>query len=178
MAYELIPFPIAVLFVTIFALAALVVLWKLRRRGKAYFALFSLSVILLLGFIVLFSIGVAFTSHPNGGGPVEIEITTNKPSFEPNEKVNFSIYINNPHDWAVHYPSSISYHINSGYGDTGTILPNSNNLPPLAPHSRTFMNTYPWSQSQPGNYTLTVTLRGTVDYGKPANYTVEIKPAQ
>jgi NhaP-type Na+/H+ or K+/H+ antiporter len=36
MAFELIPFPLSLLFVLIFAIAAELVLWKLRKNGKIY----------------------------------------------------------------------------------------------------------------------------------------------
>ena len=57
-AYELIPFPISIAFIAVFGLVWIVVLYKLRRRGKVYSALFRTSLIigvLLLG-AILFSI--------------------------------------------------------------------------------------------------------------------------
>jgi len=57
-AYELIPFPISIVFVVVFGLVWIFVLYKLRRRGKVYSALFRVSLIigvLLLG-AILFSI--------------------------------------------------------------------------------------------------------------------------
>jgi hypothetical protein len=58
MAFELIPFPISIIFVIIFAIVFIAVLWKLRKRGKVYSILFRLSVIIgvLLLFAILFSI--------------------------------------------------------------------------------------------------------------------------
>jgi hypothetical protein len=129
-------------------------------------------MVLVLGVIVLAFGVIAFTS-PTGGGPVEIQISTDKLSYAPDEQVHFSIYINNPHDWRVPYPLSISYQI--GTFSEGKILLDARLF---SPHSRTLLDTYSWSMRQPGNYTLTITLRGEVDYGKPANYTVNIKPIQ
>ncbi len=58
MAFELIPFPISIIFVLVFALVFMAVLWKLRKRGKAYNILFKIAaivgVLLLIAF--LFSI--------------------------------------------------------------------------------------------------------------------------
>jgi hypothetical protein len=45
MAFELIPFPISIIFVLVFAVAWMFVLWKLRRRGKIYSLIFEASLI-------------------------------------------------------------------------------------------------------------------------------------
>jgi len=52
MELELIPFPISIIFVAVFAVAAVVVLWKLRKRGILYYNLFVASVI--VGVFVVF----------------------------------------------------------------------------------------------------------------------------
>ena len=60
MAYELIPFPISALFVAAFVLAWIAVLYKLRKRGKIFSALFWASLIfgiLLLGVFLLQTAG-------------------------------------------------------------------------------------------------------------------------
>jgi hypothetical protein len=172
MVFELIPLPISILFVAIFVMVALVVLWKIRKRGKVYLILFSFSMIIVLAFIVLVAAVIA-SALLTSAGPVEIQITTDKPSYEPNEQVHFSIHINNPHDWRVPYPSSISYQIGSISAGKG--FPNYSFF---FPHSKTLLDTYSWGIRQPGNYSLTVTLRGDTDYSKPANYTVNIEPIQ
>ncbi len=51
MAFELIPFPISILFIFIFGVAAIVVLWKIRKNGKIYRILSNLS--LIIGAVVL-----------------------------------------------------------------------------------------------------------------------------
>jgi hypothetical protein len=58
MAFELIPFPISIIFVIVFALVFIAVLWKLRKKGKFYTVLFRLSVIIevALSFILLLSL--------------------------------------------------------------------------------------------------------------------------
>ena len=54
MAFELIPFPISILFVLVVALVFMAVLWKLRKTGKIYFILFWVSAIAGLILIVIF----------------------------------------------------------------------------------------------------------------------------
>jgi DNA-binding transcriptional regulator of glucitol operon len=51
MAFELIPFPLSVLFVVVFCVAAELVLWKLRKYGKVYRMLSNLGVI--VGLVVV-----------------------------------------------------------------------------------------------------------------------------
>ena len=45
MAFQLIPFPLSILFVLVLGIAYLVVLWKLRKTGKIYSILFKISII-------------------------------------------------------------------------------------------------------------------------------------
>ena len=56
MAFELIPFPISIIFVLVFGVAAIAaVLWKLRKRGKIYLILSNISLILgIIVFALLF----------------------------------------------------------------------------------------------------------------------------
>jgi len=61
MAFELIPFPISIIFVVVFALAWIVVLWKLRKRGKTYSILFKVS--LVVG--ILFSVALLYSIVAN-----------------------------------------------------------------------------------------------------------------
>jgi hypothetical protein len=58
MAFELIPFPISILFVLVFVIAWLAVLWKLRKTEKIYSILFKLSVIAGAILIVAFLYGM------------------------------------------------------------------------------------------------------------------------
>jgi hypothetical protein len=64
MAFNLIPFPISILFVVVFGLAWIVVLWKLRERGKVYSILFRASLIIGIFLIValLYSIMTSMLS--------------------------------------------------------------------------------------------------------------------
>ena len=54
MAFELIPFPISILFVLVVALVFMAVLWKLRKTGKIYSILFWVSAIAGLILIIIF----------------------------------------------------------------------------------------------------------------------------
>ena len=58
MAFEIIPFPISIIFVLVFAIAWLAVLWKLRKTGKIYSIMFKLSVIAGAILIVAFTYGI------------------------------------------------------------------------------------------------------------------------
>ena len=58
MAFELIPFPISIIFLLVFVIAWLVVLWKLRKTGKIYSIVFKLSVIAGAILIVAFIYGI------------------------------------------------------------------------------------------------------------------------
>jgi len=51
MAFQLIPFPSSIIFILVFAVAWIVVLWKLRKRGKIYSILFMAS--LVIGVVVV-----------------------------------------------------------------------------------------------------------------------------
>ena len=46
MAYELIPFPISIIFIVVFGIVCILALYKLRKNGKFYSILFKLSLIL------------------------------------------------------------------------------------------------------------------------------------
>ncbi len=176
MALNLIPLPIAIPFILVFVVAALVVLWKLRKNGKIYRILFYVSIALIVGVIVLALLSVAFTPPPasTGPGPVEIEITTDKLSYLPDEKMHFSVYVHNPQDWAVPYPTGILFEIGTA-GSAGSVASYKLTFPA---QSKTFLKNFTWSERQPGIYTLTVTLRGDVDYGNPGNLTVNVESPQ
>jgi hypothetical protein len=58
MAFEIIPFPISIIFALVFVIAWLAVLWKLRETGKIYSILFKLSIIAGAILIVAFIYGL------------------------------------------------------------------------------------------------------------------------
>jgi hypothetical protein len=53
-SFELIPFPISILFVLVVGLAFIAVLWKLRKTGRIYSVLFRVSVIAGIILLALF----------------------------------------------------------------------------------------------------------------------------
>ncbi len=154
-----------------------------KRKFKRIYAIAIIAVLIVaaLSYVVYTLTYVA----PTGPGPVEIEVVTDKPSFLQGEEVQFSIYVNNPHEWRVLYPSSVMYQIESDV--RGASIDYTNPYPSFPAHSRILFETHVWDQKtgtgsnqtlvQPGNYTLTVTFNGPVDYGAPTNYTFEIKPS-
>jgi hypothetical protein len=54
MAFELIPFPISIIFAIVFGIVWFAVLWKVRKTGKAYFVLFKMSVVAAIILVVAF----------------------------------------------------------------------------------------------------------------------------
>jgi hypothetical protein len=58
MAFQLIPFPISIIFGLVFCLAFVAVLWKLRRSGKIYNTLYraGTAVAMLLFLLIIFSL--------------------------------------------------------------------------------------------------------------------------
>jgi hypothetical protein len=54
MAFQLIPFPISIIFVLAFGFAFMAVLWKLRKTGKIYSILFNVSAMAGIILLVVF----------------------------------------------------------------------------------------------------------------------------
>jgi len=54
MAFELIPFPISIIFVLVFCLAFIAILWKMRKKGRIYSILFMASVIVGILLLITF----------------------------------------------------------------------------------------------------------------------------
>jgi hypothetical protein len=158
----------------------------LKAKPKKKFKRIHTIIIVAVLLIAALSYAVYTLTYtvPNGPGPVEIEVLTDKPSYVQGENITFSIYVNNPHDWRVPYPSLVTYQI--GNESTGVNIDYTLPYPSFPAHSRTFFENYSWNQMvgsasnrmlvEPGNYTLTVTLNGSVDYGTPKNFSFEIKP--
>jgi hypothetical protein len=182
MAFELIPLPLSILFIVVLISAYLAVLWKLRKRGKMYLALFSLAIVLLMA--VLASVAYQYAEPPapvkEGAGPVEIEIASQiKATYSPSEQFRLQIYVDNPHDWAVPYPLSVTFSL-PPVGDFSNVPANINvKYPPLPAHSKTlFSSPTIWAPTIPGNYTLTISLQGSVNYGQPVKCSIVVEPAK
>ena len=54
MAFELIPFPISIIFAIVFGITWFAVLWKVRKTAKVYSVLFKLSVVAAAILVVAF----------------------------------------------------------------------------------------------------------------------------
>ena len=63
MAFQLIPFPISIIFVLVFGIAWIVVLSKLRRTGKIYHFLFKISIFAGVILIIAFLYGIIVSMH-------------------------------------------------------------------------------------------------------------------
>jgi len=63
MAFQLIPFPISIIFVLVFGMAWIVVLWKLRRTGKIYYIIFKVSIIVGVILIIAFLYEIMTNIH-------------------------------------------------------------------------------------------------------------------
>lgn len=162
---------------------------KRHRRFYLILIVAVLTLAIIIG-IALFLLGIGNTNY--GPGPVNIEVTTDKPFYMQGEEVNFTIYVNNPHDWPVEYPWLVEYIIEKDFLDIDGVSVNIDFAPgritTFPSHSRTlYGNMWHWDQKmyvnktftreqvQLGNYTLTVSFDGRVDYGDSGNCTFEIK---
>ncbi len=83
MPYEIIPFPISILFAFIFVIAVVVLLWKLRRTSKIYRFLFYGFIIISVFLLIGITLTVVLTPPPiqTRPGVLETEITTDKTSY-------------------------------------------------------------------------------------------------
>ena len=137
-------------------------------------AITSVLIISIASYIIVTS------PAPTGPGPIELEVQADKPSYLVGENVTFSIYVYNPQNWSVFYPSSMMYSI--GTDSRGANFGYAAPFPVFQPHSKTLFYTHTWRTElsngtliEPGNYTFSVSLDGRVDYGVPANCTVTIR---
>jgi hypothetical protein len=157
------------------------------RRSILLFLVVVAAFILIA--IILSAVFLNQTGY--GPGPVVIEVTANKSVYLQGEEVNFNIYVDNPHDWSVPYPSSVSYTIEKDGPHSDcfeeTIYMTYDEIPMFNPNTRTAYRelSMHWNQklhvdgelvqAEPGKYTLTISFDGLVDYGNSGNYTFEIK---
>ncbi len=57
MSYQLIPYPISIIFLLVFGFVWLIILWRLRKKGRVYSVLFGLSVAFLFVVLLFFVVG-------------------------------------------------------------------------------------------------------------------------
>ncbi len=139
MQYELIPFPISILFVVVFVVAVVVLSWKLRRNAKIYRFLFFGFIIIAVFLFVGITLTAVLTPPPiqTRPGLLETEIATDKPSYSLAETVHVSVYVNNTNDWAVSASPLLTYQISDGrYAVTAVV---QNNYQFYAAHSSTLL---------------------------------------
>jgi hypothetical protein len=187
MPLDFVPFPISILFVIVFVAAILSVLWHIQKRGKIYKIFFYISVIACVLLLAGTVLTVAFAPLPAPTDPVEVDVTTNQPSYAQGEQVQISVYANNTHNWAVASPTSIIYLIRGQglYIERTDFFSHS----PLVAHSKiplqskTWYQTHGWTPKNennnfvsPGNYTITVYFNGVGINGPTANCSITIKP--
>lgn len=158
-----------------------------RKRSRWFYLVLAVTFLLIV--MIMSAVFLGQTSY--GPGPLDIEVASDKQIYLQGEEVNFTIYVNNPHDWTVPYPNSVSYIIekNGLYVTSvgGGQITYTEPTPMFSPDSKTLYQELltPWNQklyvngalvqAQPGNYTLTVSFDGAVDYGDSGNCTFEIR---
>jgi hypothetical protein len=160
-----------------------------KKRSRRFYVILLAAVLLSVE-----TVGVAIFEFSISGkiyygpGPVEIEVTTDKPYYLQGEKVNFVIIVNNPQDWPVMAPLEVGYAIEKDgliLGAAGVYIDYAMyDVPTFPAHSRTLYNPpLIWSQEYlngtnvqvpPGNYTVTIFFGGYY-YDDSANCTVEIR---
>jgi hypothetical protein len=154
-----------------------------KKKSRRLYAVF-VAVALLVAVFSSYRILGSHVEPITGPGPIDIEVTADKPFYLQGEEVNFTIYVNNPQDWPVEHPFNVNYQM--GNESVDTCIDYVPGLQPSFPaHSRTMFGTFPWileSESgsnitllEPGNYTFTVSFGGRVDYGDSGNCTFEVR---
>jgi hypothetical protein len=156
-----------------------------KRKSRRLYLVLAAAVLLITILSVAVFSGLFQTTY--GIGPVDIEITPDKPFYLQGEEVNFTIYVYNPHDWPVAHPQSVLCIIEREgvYVDSlgGGLIDYASPFPTIAPHSEiTYRES--WNQKrdingthtqvEPGNYTLIVSLEGP-SFDNSGNCTFEIR---
>jgi len=158
-----------------------------KRKSRRFYLVLAAAVLLIATISIAVFLGLFQTNY--GIGPVDIEVTPNKPVYLQGEEVNFTIYVNNPHDWPVAYPFQVAYRIEKGNvpvdsailsidfaaGRIPTFPAHSNTTYcPISPWNQKTYDNETWVQVEPGNYTFTVSLKGP-SFDNSGNCTFEIR---
>ncbi len=165
---------------------------KRSRRFCLILIITVFSIAIITGVIVFELSNAGQTSY--GPGPVDIEVTTDKPFYLAGEEVYFTVYVNNSQNWPVPFPFYPGYSVDRdgvNIAGGGVHITYEMPMPTFPANSRTLFNcsayhwnqkmylneTFPLEQAPPGNYTLTVYFEGEVDYGEASKCTFEIRLA-
>lgn len=161
-----------------------------KKKSRRFYIILAATVLLLaliIGVVIFEWSNVGQTSY--GPGPVDIEVTADKPFYLQGEEVNFTIYVSNQQELPVREPSRVTYRMEK---DGGEIFNTDINIdfvpdhtPSFHPHSKTLYGTHVWDQkvgsggnwtfAQTGNYTFSVLFHGATDYGIGGNCTFEVR---
>jgi len=158
-----------------------------KKKSKRFYITFG-SVLFIAALVSAITLWVYVINQTHyGPGPINIEVTSNKPVYLSGEQVNFTIIVCNEHDWPVPYPNSVIclverdglYITSIGGGQLDYIT-----LPMFAPHSKTlYLTNFLWNQKmgnngtlvEPGNYTYSVTFNSDlVNYSSSGKCYFEI----
>ncbi len=162
-----------------------------KKKPRRVHLVLIAAVLLIAVIIDAVFLGLPYMDQTSyGSGPVDIEVTPDKPFYLQGEEVNFTIYVNNPHNWSVTYPNSVRYILEKdglyvaslGGGQINYPAP----FPMFPPHSKIAYREFlmPWNQktdlngtlvqAEPGNYTFIVSLTGP-SFDDSGNCTFEIR---
>lgn len=151
----------------------------MQRKVKIIILVVILSFAVVGGFLIY---KLSSSNQNYGSGPVYIELSPDKATYQQGENVTITVYVNNPQDWPVPYPSRVTYQ-QADWACIKNVDFASNSIPTFPAHSRTLYEVYVWDQklsnrtyAPSGNYTITASFEGLVNYGNNATCTIEIKP--
>jgi len=110
-----------------------------KKRSRRFYI-----ILITTASLLTVTVGVFCVDHGNrpnyGPGPIEIEVSTDKPFYLQGEEVNFIIYVNNPQNWPVAYPDLVGYDVEKDGISIDSCDVNVNfgyEIPTIPAHSRT-----------------------------------------
>ena len=159
-----------------------------KKRSRRFLVLIAAAVLIAV------TIGVVLFEMSNldqtnyGPGPVEIDVTSDKPFYLQGEEINFTIYVTNPQDWPIAHPyfEGLSIEKEGIFIDGGSMHIDypTGGIPAFPAHAKTLYGKWDWdqkmdlngthAQAETGNYTFVVSLIGP-NYDNTGNCTFEIR---